>query len=564
MTNSKNLLENIAEALSPIGEYSILKSSRKELNIKLSSLLIEQSLSALKAKCGFIQLVDMIGVDEKLNPEVLKRFHLVYVLYNFEEQIRATVEIDVGEEEIIPSCSHIWRNADWVEREIYDLLGINIQKNKKRLKRIFFPNRFHGFSLRKDFESIDYECFEDTSIPFTKNEDLTLEEMSLRSVVTLGPQQSGHRGAMRLWLELEDHLITRVEPEVGFIHRGIEKLSESQNLNKSIHLAERLNYVSPNVGSLLWCRSIEEMIGIEIPERSKAIRMIMLEMSRIIEHCQSICSLLKELKLSAGERQFILIFQTAEKLISRYSNNSHFSHLNVLGGMSKDLPHFWMGELMEWIRTVERLLFTGHESLKSSQFWYDQNNLNEIMASEALEWGVTGPILRSCGVNFDLRKAEPFYFYQDVDFEIPLGINGTSFDIYLVKIEEIKQSLNILAQVADNLPVGDFASQDPRISLSDKSKIKEGDLAAMARNQRLISMGPTLPAGRKYTSLEAPNGEMGLFLIGGGTSHPIRAKWRTPSFYHLQPFAQWAKGMNIDCAKVVFESLNILTSEVDR
>jgi len=562
--NSHNLLEVIADSLSPFGEYSVIQSSKGELVIKVTSLKIEECLMALKKNCGFIQLVDIIGIDEKLNPEVQKRFQLVYVLYNFEEQIRAAIEIEVGEAEIIPSCSHIWCNADWAEREIYDLLGIQISKKNKITKRIFFPNRFTGHPLRKDFESVDFECFEDSDSPFEKDTDLTLEQMSQRTVVTMGPQQSGDRGAFRLWMEMEDDLISRIEPELGFIHRGIEKLSENQNLNRSIHLSERLNYLSPSVGSLLWCRAIEEMIAIDIPERAKAIRMILLEMSRIIEHCRGIHSIQRELKLAAGELQFSQIIKTGERLLSRYSTTGHFSHLNMIGGMSRDLPHFWMGELMEWIRTVERHLFTGHESLKSSQFWYDQNSIKGIMASEALEWGVTGPILRSCGVNFDLRKAEPFYFYQDVDFEIPLGINGTSFDIYLVKVEEIKQSLNILAQVADNLPVGDFVSQDQRISFASKEKIKEGDLGAMARNQRLINIGPTLPQGKKYTSLESPNGELGLYLIGGNSAHPLRVKWRTPSFYHFQPFSNWAKGLSIDSARVVFESLNILTSEVDR
>ncbi|GAB4015449.1 MAG: hypothetical protein Fur0010_14470 [Bdellovibrio sp.] len=556
------LIERLRILLSEFKEEGEISTSGTMMDISLSLKNLKRILILMKYELGFIQLVDFFVSDNfnRNNPE--KRFQAFYILYNFELGIRSVIKVSFSELDTLPTVSDIWKNAGWCEFE--NQKSFNIKFSNLKIENRIDNEIYDGPYLRKDYQPRIITNEHDRSAPFQPNLYLSQKEMKERSVISVGPQWAHQRGSVRFWFEMEDEIICRSAIELGFIHRGIEKVVENKNANQIFHYVERLNYLCPSANSILWARAVEESIEVDIPERAKAIRMLFLEISRVIDHARSTLSLIERLQVDVGHIEFKQIVSSGERLLGLYSRQKYFQNLVEVGGVRRDTPTGWMGELMEWIRFVERMLFSGQQALISSPFWIEQNQVKGILASEAIEWGLSGPILRSCGVNFDLRRSEPFYFYQDVDFEIPLGINGTSYDHFLVKMEEMKQSLNILAQVADNMPVGDFKTSDPKVALGDGKKIKEGDLGQFARTQRIINIGPVLPEKLTYTSIEAPNGELGVALIGQNASNPYRLKWRGPSLFHLQPFAQWSVGMGLNDAKSFFESLNISISEIDR
>lgn len=560
-----SFIEKFKIQLSEMGENGEIyfDSNNFSLNVDLRNL--KRVAILLKHELGFIQLVDLFALDNLNQENAVKRFEINFILYNFEEGIRLSLTTQLDESEIIPSVSSVWKNSFWCEDEIkkYFNLRFTDDRNSNSIHSLS-TNCYDGPYLRRDYRPHLKNIDSDSIPPFKSNLYLSNKEMSERTIISVGPHWDNQNGAFRLWLEMEDEIICRSSIELGFIHRGIEKRCEELNLFQILPLIERLNYFSPSFNSVLLCRAVESGISLEIPDRAKAIRMILLEISRILDHARSTLAVIQRLQIEVGFFEFTEILKSGEKLLEKYSGKNLFHQMSTIGGVVKDLPRGWIGELMDWIRFVERQLYSGHHALISSPFWIEQNSIRNILASEAIEWGLSGPLLRSCGVSFDLRKSEPFYFYSDVDFEIPLGINGSSYDHYLVKSEEMRQSLNIIAQVADNLPVGEFILNDPRISMGERQKVVEGDKAMFARTQRVVTRGPTLNKFKNYTCLESANGELGISIHTDDAGRFERVRLRSPSMFHLQPYPDWILGMKLNDAKTFFESLNVSISEIDR
>lgn len=516
------------------GESLIEENGSLELRIAPSRFLL--IAANLKHQFGFIFLSDICGVDQKGMNAKEKRFSLVYHLINLEEYCLLRVVLELDESEKMTSVNHIWSAAARLEIEVRDMLGIGF--NTDLGPGSLNPEDYGGHPLRKDFSpsKVEKASIQKTHFPDDKNIDA--DQKGVRSWVNIGPHHPVMKNTIRMILELEGEYIRRSQYETGFYHRGLEKQAESLNYKVLLTLLERLNPQVPFLTTTSWCHLMEKSLGLQIPERAMAIRMVFMELSRIVDHLECIASC----AVAAGNESVYFICQQGKELVyelfERMTGNRINPSLNTIGGVRYDVPIGWITECFEATKKVEELLIQIDTLFTRSSIWLDRNMVSEINAGRALELGITGPVLRSCGVNFDLRKVDPIYFYSDVEFEIPLGVRGENYDRYLVRMEEIKQSLSIVIQVLDNLPIGDIEETPSRL---------------------------ILPEGIHYSSIESSNGELGFVVVSDGQSErPWRLKVRSPSFMNIVALPEMIENRLLDDALMGFSSLNINPGELDR
>ena len=335
---------------------------------------------------------------------------------------------------------------------------------------------------------------------------------------------------------------------VGFHHQGLELFLQNKDILQVLQLVDKINISAAPNYSIAWAKTIEEMFRIKIPERAQAIRIVMLELARIADHL----TVLSEICRNAGQNEFTLFINAREKIYELFEKFcGHRQGLGIarIGGVKEDLPHGWIVEYQAVVEILSKNLRLIHKSLISQKNFRSHTDGDPVNAQSVLQWGVTGPTMRAAGLNFDLRKSQPFYFYQDIDFDIPVGIHGAIYDRYLIRYEEINQSFRIITQVIDNLPLGDFIN-----GMYDKNYLE------------LIKLfeGADAPTQWHYGALETPNGEAGFLLDFNGTAKPARLKLKTPGFAVAQALHVFAKGLREDQLATCLASLNLSRWEMDR
>jgi NADH-quinone oxidoreductase subunit C/D len=527
---------------------------------------ILSTLQSLKDEFGFIMLLDICGVDNSERPtsdyRTGNRFELVYHLLNMEEHIRIRVRVPLSESDEVESVVPIWKGADWFEREAWDMMGVCFKDKKK--ERLLTHHEFIGHPLRKDYRADDNQPLsESLAITFDPDPTVSKEEWRDRDVVNIGPSHPATHGTLRIVCEIEGEVIKRSKLEIGYLHRCFEKMCETHMYNQVIPYTDRLNYCSSAMNNIGWCKAVEEMLEIEIPDRAKGMRMVLAELSRIIDHMVAIgtngvdCGALTSFWFCFEQRE--KVYELFEKLCGTRLTVS----LTRIGGMANDLPLGWVASCLEVVKGVEVAIAELDKMLTQSPIWLSRTRVCPVSANDAVEWGFTGPCLRACGVNYDLRKTNPYYFYSDVDFEIPLGINGDGYDRYLVRMEEMRQSLKIITQVLDNIPTGPICVEDKKISLPEKRDVYT-NIEGLMNHFMLIMKGVKPPIGEIYSATEAANGELGFYVISDGSSNPYRVKVRPPCFPIYQSFSEITKDCLIADAVATLGSLNVIAGELDR
>lgn len=525
-----------------------------------------KQMNSMKDDHNFVMLLDVCGVDNCRRPksewEHGKRFEAVYHLLNMETHERVRVRVPLNENETIPSLIPLWKSADWFEREAWDLIGIDFTDRKK--ERLLTHHKFVGHALRKDYDANHNQPLDESEdIYFEPDLTVSEEQRSGREWVNIGPSHPATHGTLRLMVELEGEIIKRSKLEIGYLHRCFEKMCENHTYNQVIPYTDRLNYCSAPMNNIGWCKAVEDMMGIEIPDRAKALRMILAELSRIIDHL--VCVGTNAVDIGALTN-FWFCFELRERvyeLFEKLCGARLTVSLTRIGGMAYDLPPAWVSECMETVKVITKQIEKVHGMLTGSRIWMDRTKVGGISAVNALNWGYTGPCLRAAGVNYDIRKATPYYFYKDVDFEVPVGVNGDCFDRYLVRMEEMRQSLKIVSQVLDNLPSGPVRVTDKNISLPDKKEVYT-NIEGLMNHFMLIMKGVKPPVGEIYSATEAANGELGFYVISDGTHRPYRVKVRPPCFAIYQSFGEVIHDKQIADAVAVLGSMNIIAGELDR
>jgi NADH-quinone oxidoreductase subunit C/D len=539
--------------------FRVLFSDSQNLSKLFHSLRDEQ---------GFNMLLDICGVDNLTRPKTEwthgKRFEAVYHFLNMEthERIRLRVPVDIDKGENLPSAMPFWKGADWFEREAWDMIGIGFQGRKK--ERLLTHHEFVGHPLRKDYRSDHNQPLsESQDIFFEPDPNVSPEDAMKREWINIGPSHPATHGTLRIMAEIEGEVVKRTKLEIGYLHRCFEKMCETHLYNQVIPYTDRLNYCSSPMNNIGWCKAIEDMMGIEIPDRAKALRMVLAELSRVIDHL--VCIGTNAVDLGALT-SFWFCFEQREhvyKLFEKLCGARLTVSLTRIGGMAQELPVGWVTDCLETVKLISKNIEEVDRLLTKNKIWVDRTRVCPISAADAIAWGYTGPCLRATGVNYDIRKATPYYFYKDVEFEIPLGHSGDNYDRYLVRMEEMRQSLKIVEQVLNNIPTGPVQSLDKRISLPPKREVYT-NIEGLMNHFMLIMKGVRPPVGEIYSSTEAANGELGFYVISDGGSNPYRVKVRPPCFAIYQSFSEVVKDKMISDALAELGAMNIIAGELDR
>ena len=390
--------------------------------------------------------------------------------------------------------------------------------------------------------------------------DVELKNMTLN----FGPQHPAAHGVLRLVLEMDGEVVERTDPHIGLLHRGTEKLIEHKTYMQAIPYFDRLDYVSPMCQEHAFVLSAEKLLKLDVPKSALYIRVLFDEITRILNHSLQIAA--QGLDLGATT-PFLWLFEEREKLMGFYEQVSgsrlHAAYYRV-GGVHQDLPLNLIEEIEEWLSGFGKII-DDIETLLSDNRIFKQRTVDVgvVTPEEALNWGFTGPMLRGSGIAWDLRKAQPYAVYDEVDFDVPIGKNGDCYDRYLLRVEEMKQSTKIITQVLDKMPKGDIIVKDSRLYPPKRDDMKES-MEALINHFKLFTEGVRVPAGEVYTAVEAPKGEFGVYLVSDGSSKPYRCKIRAPGFSHLQGLDFMTKGHMLADLVACIATLDVVFGEIDR
>jgi len=381
--------------------------------------------------------------------------------------------------------------------------------------------------------------------------------------INFGPQHPSAHGVLRLILELNGEVVKRADPHIGLLHRGTEKLIEQKTFLQALPYFDRLDYVSMMVQEQGYSLTIEKLFKCAIPKRAQYIRVIFAEITRILNHLMSLTTHAMDV---GALTPFLWAFEEREKLMEFYERVSgarmHAAYIRP-GGVSQDMPMGLCEDIYLFIKQFHSRINEIEELLTNNRIWKQRLlNVGIVSKEQALDWGFSGVMLRGSGVPWDLRKAEPYEIYNQLDFSVPIGQRGDCYDRYVIRIEEMRQSLNIIQQCLNQMPLGNIKS-DTKISAPSRSQFKE-HMESLIHHFKLYSEGYYLPAGDAYVGVEAPKGEFGIFLVSNGSNKPYRCKIKAPGFLHLQGIDFMSHNHLIADVVTIIGTQDIVFGEVDR
>lgn len=386
------------------------------------------------------------------------------------------------------------------------------------------------------------------------------EEMSLN----LGPSHPSTHGVLRVLLQLDGEVVIRCIPDLGYLHRGIEKLGEYRQYNQFVPWTDRTDYVAAFTGNYALVKAVEDLMGIEVPERAQYLRVIFSELQRIASHLLWLGTHAMDL----GATTVFLFAMRERELILDLLEMQTGARLTLnaqrVGGFPKDLPPGLIPKLEDFLKIMpERLKEYDALLAENPIFLRRLKGVGVISAEDAIQWGLTGPSLRGSGVAYDVRKAQPYGVYDRLDFEIPIGTHGDAYDRFLVRMEEIRQALKLIRQALDQLPEGPVMTRDIRVALPSKEETMTS-IEAMQRHFILVIHGFRAPVGEYYSAVESPKGELGWYIVSTGDNHAYRARNRAPSFVNLQSLPVMCEGGMVADVVANIGSIDIVMGEADR
>jgi len=382
--------------------------------------------------------------------------------------------------------------------------------------------------------------------------------------LNFGPQHPAAHGVLRLILELDGEVVEKIDPHIGLLHRGTEKLIEHKTYMQAVPYFDRLDYVSPMNQEHAFALAIEKLLNIQVPIRGQYIRVLFCEIGRILSHILNITT--QALDVGALTPS-LWGFEERETLMTFYERVSgsrlHANYFRA-GGVHKDLPRGLSEDILEFCKSFPKIIDDLETLLTDNRIFKQRNvNIGIVTKEDALEYSFSGVMLRGSGLSWDLRKSQPYECYENFDFKIPIGKNGDCYDRYLCRIEEMRESVKIITECIKKMPSGPVKSIDGKVTPPKKDDLKNS-MEALIHHFKLFSEGFRVPAGEIYTAVEAPKGEFGVYLIADGSNKPYKCKIRAPGFSHLQAMDYLLKGHMLADVPAVLGSLDIVFGEVDR
>jgi len=529
----------------------------------------------------FRTLYDLTAIDERArrtrSGQPASDFTVVYHLLSFDrnEDVRVKVAL-TGASASIPTVTDLWPSADWYERELWDMFGIHVEGHPN-LRRILMPPWWEGHPLRKEHPSRATEMGTFSLPPEDDarfQEDLRLrpEEWGFASpgagpepvYLNLGPQHPGTHGLLRVILQLRDEQILDAALDIGYHHRGAEKMGERQTWHTFIPYTDRVDYLGGVMNNLAYLLAVEQLAGIEVPERAQVVRVMLAELFRIASHLVWYGTFAQD--LGAMSPVFYMftdrerLFDIVEAVTGGRMHPSWFR----IGGVAADLPRGWDTLVRDFLDYLpKRLRDYDHLVMGSRIVKARTVGVGEISLDDAVEWGVTGPNLRACGFDWDFRKKRPYSGYDRFKFDIPTAQRGDCYGRAQVRVEEIRQSLRIVKQCLDNMPSGPYKSNHPLATPPCKERTMH-DIETLIAHFLSVSWGPVMPVGEAFVGIEATKGNNGYYLISDGGTGSYRTRIRTPSFAHLQMLPLMCRGLELADLIAILGSIDFVLADVDR
>lgn len=501
------------------------------------------------------------------------RFEVVYHLFSTRHHHRLRLKVRVPEETLsVPSLIRVWVGANWLERETYDMYGIRFDGHPD-LRRIYLYDEFEGHPLRKDYPKEHRQPLigpgargdylpQMGEIPDAVEHEGTLGAELLR--VQLGPSHPATHGTVRILLDLDGETIVNADVQIGFLHRGFEKECESGLYYQAIPYTDRLNYSSAILCNVGYCMAVEKLFGVEVPRRCQFVRVIAGELARLSDHC--LCLGATALEMNAFT-PFLYLLQARElvwDLINAICGGRVTSNYIRIGGVSADLPPGFADLARNNFPHIGALFDDARNLLLDNPiFRLRMEGVGQLPAQELVAFGVTGPLLRAAGVDLDLRRTTPYLVYDEIDFDVPLGTTGDNMDRFLVRLEEVRQSMRIVEQALAMIPDGPVDLHNPAFRFPPKGRVY-GRMEELINQFKLVTEGPKPPPGEVYVGTESANGEIGFFLVSDGTGKPYKCRARTPSFSNTQPLARMIRGRLLADMVPTFDMINMIGGECDR
>ena len=544
---------------------------------------LKQALEQLKSSKPrpYRMLYDLTAIDERQRGhregQPAADFSVVYHLQCVEDaaQVRLKVPL-LGEHPSLPSMTGLWPSAGWYEREVWDMFGIRFDGHPG-LRRILMPPWWEGHPLRKEHparatEMGPFRMDDAQAQAWDRMLEFKPEEWGLSRTgeefdylfLNFGPQHPGAHGPLRVILQLDGEQVVNAVLDIGYHHRGAEKMGERQSWHTYIPYTDRIDYLGGVLNNFPYVLAVEQLAGIQVPERARVIRILLAELFRIISHLVFYGTLAQDVGAMSPVFHIFTDRERAFDIVEAVTGGRMHPGWFRIGGVSQDLPRGWEELVREFVRYLPgRLREYDHTVLHNRIFKARTRGVGAFDAGEGVEWGASGPMLRASGLAWDLRKLRPYGSYEWFRFEVPTGRHGDVYDRAAQHVEEMRQSLGIVEQCLQNMPSGPYKSDHPLATPPRKERTLK-DIETLIDHFLGVSWGPVIPPGEACVPTEAAKGNQSFYLVSDGGTGSYRTRIRTPSFAHLQMVRRLSRGLMVPDLTALLGSIDYVMADVDR